>query len=197
MSGSDHSVVNFSRQRVYVSHDAEDAALVQRCLLGETSAFEPIVEHYQRTLFTVALRMLGDADQASDATQNAFVHAYRHLATFDPQRRFFSWIYRILINECLNARRATRPFEPIPANLASAGTPADVFETAERRRRIQAAILALPLESREVVVLRHFAELSYAEIADVLHLPEKTVKSRLHSARQRLAHALLISDGHP
>ena len=99
------NVTNFSTGGVYVDQDADDLALVARCRAGETAAFEALVERYQRVLFTVALRMLGDYDAASDAAQNAFVKAYQKLDTFDPTRRFFSWIYRILVNECLNARR--------------------------------------------------------------------------------------------
>ena len=178
---------NFSSGGVYVDQDADDLALVARCRVGEAAAFEALVERYQRVLFSVALRMLGDYDAASDAAQNAFVKAYQKLDTFDPTRRFFSWIYRILVNECLNARRDSRPYEPIPPDLAAVGTPADLFETAERRKRVQAAILALPMEYREVIVLRHFTELSYEEIGEALHVPAKTVKSRLHTARERLA----------
>ena len=181
------NVTNFPTGRVYVDQDAEDLALVARCRAGDTAAFEALVERYQRVLFTVALRMLGDYDAASDAAQNAFIKAYRRLETFDPARRFFSWIYRILVNECLNLRRDDRPHEPIPPDLAAEGTPADLFETAERRRRVQAAILTLPMEYREVIVLRHFTELSYEEIGEALHVPAKTVKSRLHTARERLA----------
>jgi RNA polymerase sigma-70 factor, ECF subfamily len=177
---------NFSIGGVYVDQDANDLALVERCRGGETAAFEALVERYQRVLFTVALRMLGDYDAASDAAQNAFVKAYQKLDTFDPTRRFFSWIYRILVNECLNARRDGRPHEPIPPDLRADGTPADLFERAERRRQVQAAILALPMEYREVIVLRHFTELSYEKIGEMLHVPAKTVKSRLHTAKERL-----------
>jgi RNA polymerase sigma-70 factor, ECF subfamily len=180
-------VTNFSTGGGYVDQDADDLALVARCRAGETAAFEALVERYQRVFFTVALRMLGDSDAASDAAQNAFVKAYQKLESFDPTRRFFSWIYRILVNECLNARRDGRPHEPIPPDLAADGTPADLFEIAERRRRVQAAILALPMEYREVIILRHFTELSYEEIGEALHVPAKTVKSRLHTARERLA----------
>ena len=180
-------VTNFPTGRVYVDQDADDLALVARCRSGETTAFEPLVERYQRVLFTVALRMLGDRDAAGDAAQNAFVKAYQKLDTFDPGRRFFSWIYRILVNECLNARRDRPQHEPLAPDLAVVGTPADLFETTERRSRVQAAILALPMEYREVIVLRHFTELSYEEIGEALHVPAKTVKSRLHSARERLA----------
>jgi RNA polymerase sigma-70 factor (ECF subfamily) len=188
-------VINFSTGRVYVSQDAEDNALVERCRKGDTAAFEPIVERYQRLLFTVALRILGDHDDASDAAQNAFVKAYQKLDTFDPTRRFFSWIYRILLNECLNVRRDRHPHEQLTPELATVGSPVEVLESAERRRRVQAAVRALPIEQREVIVLRHFTELSYEEIADVLQIPAKTVKSRLHTARQRLTQMLAL-DAH-
>jgi RNA polymerase sigma-70 factor (ECF subfamily) len=184
------SLTNFSSVGGYVDSDADDLALVERCRAGDTAAFEAIVVRYQRLLFTVALRMLGNHAEACDAAQNAFVKAYKKLDTFDESRRFFSWIYRILVNECLNAQRDGRPLESISPGLAAVGTPADAFEAGERRRRVQAAILALPTEYREVVVLRHFTELSYQEIGETLHLPAKTVKSRLHIAKERLAVAL-------
>jgi RNA polymerase sigma-70 factor (ECF subfamily) len=183
-------LTNFPPAGGYVESDADDLALVERCRAGDTAAFEALVERYQRVLFTVALRMLGNHAAACDAAQNAFVKAYQKLDTFDQTRRFFSWIYRILVNECLNAQRDVRLLEEIPPGLAAVGTPADAFEAGERRQRVQAAILALPTEYREVVVLRHFTELSYEEIAEALHVPAKTVKSRLHTARERLATAL-------
>ena len=183
-------VTNFSPAGGYMDSDADDLALVARCRAGGTAAFEVLVVRYQRVLFTVALRMLGNHAAACDAAQNAFVKAYQKLDTFDQTRRFFSWIYRILVNECLNLQRDSRPLEEIPPDLAAVGTPADAFEAEERRRHVQAAILALPAEYREVVVLRFFAEQSYEEIGETLHLPVKTVKSRLHTAKERLATAL-------
>ena len=194
MSQFRQPATNFSATPVYVAQDAEDVAAVRRCLQGDQAAFTPIVERYQRVLFTVAARMLGDRDEANDAAQTAFVKAYQNLNTFDPARRFFSWIYRILVNECLNVQRGRRPTEPIPPDLTADSSPADAFEAAERRRRVQAAVVALPFESREVVVLRHFAELSYDEIAETLGVPASVVKSRLHTARQRLAQMLLRLD---
>jgi RNA polymerase sigma-70 factor (ECF subfamily) len=193
MSESDAST-NFSAGRVYVSQDGDDDLLVARCLQGDKAAFETLVERYQRVLFTVALRMLGDHDEAVDATQNAFVKSYEKLATFDRKRRFFSWIYRILFNECLNVRRDRKPREPLTPDLAVAGSAFELLEANERRHSVQAAILSLPIESREVVILRHFAELSYEQIGETLGIETKTVKSRLHSARQRLAELLLAWD---
>ena len=169
--------------------DTDDAAVVERCLGGDHASYEVIVLRYQRPLFNVALRMLGNAEDARDATQTAFLKAYQHLGTYDPSQRFFSWIYRILKNECLNVLRARRPTEPVSLGVA-AGNAADPVEVQERHRTIQAALLALSVEYREVVVLRHFTELSYDEIAAALGIPAKTVKSRLYTARQQLGEML-------
>ena len=187
----DGTGINFSTGGVYFAQDADDRALVRRALAGEHEAFEALVERFKRVFFTVALRMLGDRDEAADAVQNAFVKIYQKLDTFDPSRRFFSWAYRVLVNECLNTQRARRQFEPLSLDVPGGGDPLESLEADERRRRVQAAILALPHESREVVVLRHFTELSYEEIGAALHLPPQIVKSRLHTARHRLAQLLI------
>ena len=168
----------------------EDAELVARCLRGDVEAFEPLVARYQRVLFGVSLRLLGDREDARDVTQSAFVKAYEKLATFDPSHRFFSWIYRIVVNEGLNLRQRRPPHERLHEGLASAESPYAEAEARETSARIQAGLLQLTPEYREVVVLRHFGELSYTDIGEALGLPEKTVKSRLYSARQRLGEIL-------
>jgi RNA polymerase sigma-70 factor (ECF subfamily) len=167
--------------------DATDVALVERVLAGETDSFEPLVRRYERVLFTVALRMLGNRDAAADAAQNAFVKAFEKLGTYDPRYRFFSWIYRIVLNECLNVRRAQRPMEPLDPALPLVEGTTDPVERSEQRGRIQAALLQLPVEYRQVIVLRYFADLSYEEMAVAADVPVKTVKSRLYSGRQQLA----------
>jgi RNA polymerase sigma-70 factor, ECF subfamily len=171
--------------------DADDHTLVRDCLAGKPEAFEVLVVRYQRPLFNVALRLLGSYEDASDTTQTAFVKAYEHLDTFDSTHRFFSWVYKILRNECLNVLRARKPTEPLPEELFASGGQADALERVERQRAIQAAILKLPPDYREALVLRHFTELSYEEIATTLGIPVKTVKSRLYTARQRLAELLV------
>ena len=182
-------LTNFSSQAVYLDQSMDDATAVQRCLDGESAAFETLVTRYQQVLFNVAFRMLGDYEEARDAAQNTFIKVYEKLGTYDPQRRFFSWMYRILMNECLNLRR--RP--PMGSFIdgidgVADRTPApDAVEAAERRRDVKQAILALPPMYREVVVLRHFAALSYEEMSEAIGVPAKTVKSRLYSARQQLA----------
>ena len=137
--------------------------------------------------------MLGDYDEASDATQNAFIRAYRRLDTFDGQRRFFSWIYRILMNECLNLRR--RPATELLGDSEDTvmdPSGADAVEMAERKRDVRHAILSLSPAYREVIVLRHFAALSYEQMSEAIGVPAKTVKSRLHTARQQLASDLAV-----
>ncbi len=169
----------------------DDRDLVSRCLAGEPEAFEPLVTRYHRLLFTIALRMIGDEEEAKDAVQNAFLRAYRHLASYEPDHKFFSWIYRILVNECLNVRRARRGREPLDPATPGGDDPAERLRRVELRARVQAALLELRERDRQVVVLRHFGDLSYEEIAETIGVPVKTVKSRLYAARQRLGRQLL------
>jgi len=175
---------------VTLHQDEDDAAVVARCLSGETAAFERLVLQYQGVLHRVAYRMLGNHDEARDATQTAFVKAYERLGTYDPSFRFFSWIYRILTNECLNVLRRRKPEESVHPDLLLAAAPVDRLEAGQRRAAVQTALMSLPLEYREVVILRHFADLSYDEMATTLGIPAKTVKSRLYTARQQLGRLL-------
>ena len=185
-------VTNFLSRPVYFEQAVDDSAAVKRCLAGDSAAFETIVARYQQVLFTVALRMLGDEEDARDAAQNTFVKVFEKLATYDARHRFFSWMYRILVNECLNERRrpaTVRGTVPL-VDLAAQAIDADAVEAAERREAVKRAILDLPEPYREVIVLRHFAALSYEEMGEAIGIATKTVKSRLYSARQLLAERL-------
>jgi RNA polymerase sigma-70 factor (ECF subfamily) len=176
-----------------LDQSVDDGAAVQRCLDGEPAAFEALVGRYQHIMFNVALRMLGDYEDARDAAQNTFVKAYEKLGTYDPERRFFSWIYRILMNECLNLRR--RPATELLGDSEDTvidPSGADAVEMAERKRDVRHAILSLSPAYREVIVLRHFAALSYEQMSEAIGVPTKTVKSRLHTARQQLASELAV-----
>lgn len=166
--------------------ERDDSEIVTSCLSGDVDAFGALVERYQRVVYNLALRMLGNPEDARDAAQTAFLRAWQNLARFDRQRRFFSWIYRIAMNECLNQIDRRRRVEPVDADLAGADDPAERVEARETSEQIDKALQALTLEHREVVVLRHFVDMSYDEIAEALLIPEKTVKSRLYEARQRL-----------
>lgn len=136
--------------------------------------------------------MLGSREDAADATQNTFVRIYQNLRGFKPEYRFFSWSYRILVNECLNMMRRRRDaVAPEDPPVATRGA-FELLETTERRQAVQRALLDLPHDLRVVIVLRHYGGLSYDEIGAALDgLAVKTVKSRLHTARQRLGQRLM------
>lgn len=174
-----------------MSAEDEDA-LIGRCLAGDAGAFEPLVERYHGLLFRAAVRLLGDRDRARDVIQTVFLKAYQGLGSCDRQRRFFSWVYRIMVNECLNERRGRRATEEFDETLQAAPTAGDPIQEAETRHRVRAAVLQLSEAQRDVIVLRYFSELRYEQIAATLGVPEKTVKSRLFSARQRLCELLSV-----
>lgn len=132
--------------------------------------------------------MTGNREDAKDITQAAFVKAFENLASFDTGQRFFSWLYRIAINESLNRVRVSGRQEGLSAELPSnEDDPETAFRRNRTREAVQRAVLKLSPDQRAVILLRHFNDMSYEEIGVVLGIPVKTVKSRLYSARQILA----------
>ncbi len=142
-------------------------------------------------MFNLALRMSGNAEDARDLVQVVFIKAYQRLESFDGRSRFFSWLYRIAINESLNfLSRRKRQVELDEQLISSERSPDEHAESGEEERMVQAALQDLTPEYRQVIILRHFLDLSHVEMGGVLRLPEKTVKSRLHTARVRMGEAL-------
>ncbi len=172
--------------------EQDDEVLVQRCLGGDRGAFEVLVEKYQGPLFNMALRMTQKYADAEDITQSAFLKAYENLSSFKPGRKFFSWLYRIAVNETLNFLRGRRHQEPLTEE-----TPAEDAEGSreiardEASAQIQEALMELSVEYRTVVVLKHLQELPYADISQILDIPVKTVKSRLFTARMQMREILV------
>jgi RNA polymerase sigma-70 factor (ECF subfamily) len=179
-----------------MSEEHLDREYVERCLGGDLDAFGMLIDRYQAPVFRIVLNMVGNYEDAKEVLQQVFMKAFEHLASFDRDRRFFSWIYRMAVNESINHIRARRPVEPLTDEARGPlWDPARSFEERERDRRVRDAVTGLNEIYRPVVILRHFAHCSYTEIAEVLNLPEKTVKSRLFTARQLLRDAL-TADGH-
>jgi RNA polymerase sigma-70 factor (ECF subfamily) len=173
-----------------IGSDEDDGALLARYRKGDQQAFAELVVRYQRPLYNAALWIVRKPEDASDVTQIVFLRVAERLDEYDPKHKFFSWIYRIAVNESLNLlRRSGREDElddetDFAANEAA--DPAWQIVQAEQSRRIQAAMQKLKANDRMVLMLRHFSELGYEEIADILAVDVKTVKSRLYEARQRL-----------
>lgn len=166
---------------------AEDAELVRRARQGDARAFEALVARYERPVFHLAIRMLGNREDARDVTQVAFVKAYQRLDQFDGRSRFFSWLYRIAINESLNARARRQPAESLDESLEWTGrSPDEEAGRSELEALVQELMARLEPAQRALLVMRHQLQLSYAEIGETLGVPEKTVKSRLFTARRAL-----------
>ena len=145
-----------------------------------------LVARFERPLYNAAYRVVGDREDARDVTQVTFMQVAERIDEYRPGYRLFSWIYRIAVNAALNVARRKRRELPLSAWRAADVTPESGAAESERAARIQGALLELTLEHRTVIVLRHFSDASYREIAAVLSIDEKTVKSRLFEARQRL-----------
>ena len=172
--------------------ETDDTLLVRQCLEGKSEAFEAIVDRYQNVIFNLALRMSNDSDDAEDIAQTVFIKAYEGLVSFNPRYKFFSWLYRIAINESLNYASLRRQHETLDESVISNDKPADEkYCDFELSHTIQNALMELALDYRIILVLKHFQDLSYSEIAYVLEIPEKTVKSRLFTARQSLRTILI------
>ena len=165
----------------------DEETLVLRSLAGDQRAFGELVSTHQQVLFNVALRMLNDREDARDVTQTAFLKAWQKLHTYDRRNKFFSWIYRILLNEALNTLRQRRRLEPLDERMASPErSPEERAEANEIGGIVQKGLMELGAEHRQVIILRHFLHLSHREMANLINLPEKTVKSRLYTGRQLL-----------
>ncbi len=181
-----------------------DAELVAAAVGGSQEAFQTLVERFERPLFSLVVRMVGDPATAEDLAQEAFLKAFRHLASYDPNRKFSSWLFKIAHNTTLDHLRRhgleTVPLEKsededgggLSAVLAddSLRSPEAVAQRGDLAAALAAAIGALRLEYREIVLLRYQEGLAYQEIAEVADLPLGTVKTHLHRARKELMAAL-------
>jgi RNA polymerase sigma-70 factor (ECF subfamily) len=172
--------------------EQDDLGFVERCLSGDNKAFEAIVEKYQKPVFNAVFRIVNDYDDSEDVTQAAFVKAYEKLRSFNRKYKFFSWLYRIAVNESINFVNSRKNLEELSESVMSnEKTPDETLDGIDSSERIRDALLDLKLEYRTVVVLKHFQNLSYQEISYIIDVPEKTVKARLFAARERLKGILL------
>jgi len=169
----------------------DDTKLIERCRSGDRKAFEALLMQYERPVFNAAYRMLNNRDDAQDITQSVFLKVFENFDQYDPSRRFFSWIYRITLNESINWKSKTNRLTSLDIETADEGKgPEQQLDTEQASQSVQAALMTLTSDYRSVVVMKHFLGCSYTEISQVLEIPEKKVKSRLYSARQQLKDAL-------
>jgi len=165
--------------------------LIAACCAGDRDAFARLFDLCRDRVYAVALHMSGDPSAAADVTQDVFMKLLTRLPQFDARAAFTTWLYRIAINTAIDHQRRSRRVVPLPAALPDGRPPADdEYARAERKRRIGAALRALPVKLRAPLVLRHVEGLAYDEIATALGISAGTVASRLSRAHARLAREL-------
>ena len=168
-----------------------DIALLNDCKRGDRQALDSLVRRYERPVYNAAYRMLGNPDEAADVAQTVFLKAFENLDRFNPKYKFFSWIYRIAVNESINQLKKRGRTEPLAETLAaSTRGPEELMESGRISHELQGVLMSIQEDHRAVIVLRHFSEYSYREIGEILQIPEKTVKSRLFSARKQMKQRL-------
>ncbi len=174
-----------------------DAELVAATQAGDPQAFGMLVERHQERLFNILLRVLGNADDASDVLQDAFVKAYTKLDSFRGSSKFFTWMYRVALNLACSHHRKTRrrrtetSIDAMKSNVGQEpidldGSPDERMLQAEQAEAVQVALLQLSDEHRQILVLREMEDCSYETIAEILEVPVGTVRSRLYRARLQM-----------
>lgn len=177
---------------------SDDRELVASYIGGDSTAFEELMRRHETHIYNLCLRMLSRPEDARDATQEAFLTAFRKLKSFRGDAAFGTWIHRVAVNACYDQlrRRKRRPEEELPAELGSASD--DPAEAAVRGVDVRAALSLVPDEFRVVLILHDVQDLAYEAVAEILEIPVGTVKSRLHRGRVALAgHLEGTPDGSP
>jgi RNA polymerase sigma-70 factor (ECF subfamily) len=181
--------------------NADDQRLISECLQGRTAAFGDLVRRYQDRLFNTVYRLLGNAEDAQDVVQDAFIHAYESLNSFKGDSLFFTWLYRIAVNTAISWKRKNRMVLRLqldreggnrmePEDISEGHEPGRALEQAEEERRIQTALSRVSSEHRAVLVLKDMEGQKYEVMAQILEVPIGTIRSRLHRARLELRDVL-------
>jgi RNA polymerase sigma-70 factor (ECF subfamily) len=176
-----------------VSGGVSDADCVRRLQQGETDAFETLVRRYQKPIFNLIYRMLGDYDEAAEIAQEAFLSAYRSIGRFRGDANFSTWLYRIAFNHASTRRKSMANWQQRSVSIETIDPvsdrqhdPAEAAERKEIQERVQIALNSLEPDDAKIILMKDLQDLAYEDLARVLEVPVGTVKSRLHRARQAL-----------
>ena len=179
----------------------QETLWIQKALLGDDHSFGNLVEEYQKPVFSLCYRMLGNSKDAEDAAQESFIRAYRYLKKYDPNRSFATWLLSIAAHYCIDRMRKRRlptiSTDSLPAKIIAdrnAPNPERKFRQQEKEVMIQNLINKLSPTDRAAIILRYWHECSEVEISQALDLTVSAVKSRLYRARQALAKSYLESE---
>ena len=168
-----------------MTDERDDRSLVAAHIAGDSTAFAVLVTRHSDRLWAIAMRTLGDREEAADALQDALVSAFRHIGSYRGDAAVTTWLHRVVVNACLDRVRARRP-TPVD-EVPEVADPVDRPEALATRLELQAALALIPVEQRVVVVLLDMLDRPLAEVAETLGIPPGTVKSRASRGRARLA----------
>jgi len=176
----------------------QERAWIEQALEGDRTAFGHLVKAYERPVYNLTYRMLGNAAEAEDAAQETFLRAYKKLATYQPERKFVNWLLSIASHHCIDRlRRRNRAPQlsldgPLPPEWTTSESPRPDQEVSQKqsREQVRQVLETLPADYRAAVVLRYWYGLSYREIATTMDTTESAIKSRLHRARRMMAQEL-------
>jgi RNA polymerase sigma-70 factor (ECF subfamily) len=179
--------------------DDSESVWVRQAKEGDQTAFSQLVESYQSPVYNLAYRMLGNTVEAEDAAQETFIRAYRRLDTYDPSRKFSSWLLAIASHYCVDVLRRRRmnylSFDELPPmvelSMPRTTQPEQVVVSQQQAGAVQQLLDTLPPSYRTPVILRYWYDMSYREIAEAMDVTESTIKTRLHRARAKLAQHVL------
>ncbi len=182
------------RRTIARNMECPDDVLIAKTLDGDISCFNQLIKRYQRSVYNIAYKTLGNAEDAQDVTQEAFIKAFRSLDTYRKGAVFAAWIYRITSNLCIDYFRARKPtvsldtaVNPERSSMQdSANNPETLVLRKSHAEYIREAIMDLPENYRNVIILRHFQGMSVEEISQLLDIPQGTVKTHLYRGRERL-----------
>ena len=190
--------------------EVSEKKIIEKVLGGDANAFEELVLKYEKTVYNLALRMVGDRDDASDMTQEAFIKAYGSLSSFRGDSKFSVWIYRIATNVCLDFLRSKSRKQQVSLTVSDdddedaqldipdpSSAPEQQLIKKISMQSVEEGLKTLPDKQRQILVMRELGGMSYAEIGKALSLEEGTVKSRIFRARKRLCTFLLDSGNIP
>ena len=178
--------------------DPDDAELISRFQRGDARAFATLARRWSRRAYALAYRLTQDANESEDIRQTALLRAHQRLCDFNGRASFSTWLYRVVLNLChdrLRSRRAAdealrRAKDIRPGVRRVQPSPLADSEISETARRVADAVKALPSPLREVVVMRHYQDLRFAEIAEIVEAPVTTVKSRMNQGLRLLRKSL-------
>lgn len=166
----------------------DEASVIKKAQAGDLKAFEELISMYKKLIYNLCLRMLNDRNEAEDASQDAFIKIYKGLRTYNGQSKFSNWALKIATNTCIDIIRKQK-VKTVPIDdydVSDGSSPEKHYVEYETLKSVEEAIKALPEKYRTVIVYYHFMNLSYQDIASILHVPMTIVKNRLYRARLML-----------